>query len=61
MAWIVIFRVRELNAKDALGMQLWLKRAARGQMDVLEPVCQALELKMSITLASSSSPFSFNL
>lgn len=54
MAWIVIFEVRVLNAKLALGMQEWLKRAARGQMDVRDPVCQALELNMSITFASSS-------
>jgi hypothetical protein len=50
MACTVICERHEFHAKDALGMQEWLKRAARGQIDVCDPVCQALELKMSITL-----------
>jgi hypothetical protein len=53
MAWTVIFSSRAFHAKLALGMQEWLKRAASGQMDVRLPVCQAFELKMSITLAST--------
>jgi hypothetical protein len=51
---MVIWPSRAFHAKLALGTQEWLKRAARGQMDVREPVCQALELNMSITLAASS-------
>jgi hypothetical protein len=42
---------RLFQAKLALGMQEWLKRAARGRMEVRGPVCQAFELKMSTTRA----------
>jgi hypothetical protein len=52
MVCTVICDNRELHAKLALGMQEWLKRAASGHMDVLDAVCQALELKISMTLAS---------
>lgn len=44
---------RGFQANEVLGTQEWLKRAARTRMDVREPVCQALELKMSTTRVES--------
>src|ERR1700760_832394 len=40
---------RGFQANEVLGTQEWLKRAARTRIDVRDPVCQALELKMSTT------------
>src|ERR1700685_3796320 len=40
---------RGFQANEALGTQQWLKRAARKRIDVREPVCHALELKISTT------------
>jgi hypothetical protein len=51
VAYTVMRDSLEFHAKLALGTQEWLKRAADGQMEVREPVCHALELKMSITRA----------
>jgi hypothetical protein len=42
---------RSFQAKLALGMQEWLKRAASRRMEVRDPVCQAFELKISTTRA----------
>lgn len=48
----MIWDSREFQAKLALGMQEWLKRAASGRIDVQDPVCQALALKMSTMRAT---------
>lgn len=47
IAWTVISHIRAFQANVALGTQEWLKREASGHIEVRDPVCQALALKIS--------------